>query len=115
MNGGNMLTFEKYQQEVRTTAVYPNSGNNFVYPALGLCGESGEVAEKIKKVLRDKDGVMDEQSRAALKKELGDCCWYISSLCSELGFTLEEVAQENLDKLRGRRERGTLHGSGDNR
>jgi NTP pyrophosphatase (non-canonical NTP hydrolase) len=66
-------------------------------------------------VLRDKAGVLDEETRAALKKELGDCLWYVARLSSELGFSMAEVAEGNIEKLRSRKARGTLQGSGDNR
>lgn len=109
------LTFDEYQKRSRKTAVYPQKGNNFVYPALGLAGETGEVIEKIKKVIRDKNGKIDEQSKEAIKKELGDVLWYLSQLCTEIGLSLEEVARENLEKLISRMKRGKLHGEGDNR
>lgn len=109
------MDFDDYQTEVSKTAVYPNVGDNLVYPALGLCGESGEVAEKVKKLIRDKGGVLDGETRLALKKELGDVLWYHARLCSELGFTMESVAEANIEKLRSRAARGTLQGSGDNR
>lgn len=109
------MTFDEYQKESRKTAKYPNIGNNFVYPTLGLCGESGEVAEKIKKVLRDKNGFVDEATKAEVAKELGDVLWYLSQIASELGLSLEEVASQNIKKLFSRLERGKLGGSGDNR
>lgn len=109
------FSFNEYQRQSRTTARYPDIGSNYVYPVLGLCGEAGEVSEKIKKLLRDKGGVVDDAFREAAKKELGDVLWYHAQLCSEFGFTMEEVAKGNLDKLFGRVERGTIHGSGDNR
>lgn len=109
------MTFDEYQKESRKTAKYPNIGNNFVYPTLGLSGESGEVAEKIKKVLRDKNGIIDEATRAEITKELGDVLWYLSQIASELGLPLENVASENIKKLFSRKERGKLGGSGDSR
>jgi len=109
------MTFEEYQAKSRVTALYPDQGKNFIYPTLGLTGESGEVAEKIKKVLRDKGGVIDDEVRGQVKKELGDVLWYLSQLASELGLTLEDVAAANIDKLYSRMERGTLHGNGDDR
>lgn len=109
------MNFDEYQELVQQTAIYPNQSNNFVYPALGLCGEAGEVAEKVKKAIRDDGGVLSEERRAALVKELGDCLWYISALSTELGVSLEDVAQQNLEKLFSRKARGTLSGSGDNR
>ncbi len=109
------MDFKEYQKLSRETAIYPNLGKNFIYPTLGLSGESGEIAEKVKKVLRDSDGVITNETRELLKKELGDVLWYLSQLSVEFGFTLEEVADENIKKLALRKEKGTLHGSGDNR
>jgi len=109
------MTFETYQKESRKTALYPNVDGNIIYPTLGLCGEAGEVAEKIKKVLRDKNGAVDEETRLAIKKELGDVLWYASQLASELGLSLDDVAQHNLEKLFSRKQRGVLGGDGDNR
>jgi len=84
------------------------------YDGLGL-GEAGEVQGKIKKIIRDNGGIIDEQARKEISKELGDCLWYITSMCQNLGITLESVATANIEKLQGRHERGTIHGSGDNR
>ena len=109
------MNFDNYQIEARRTAIYPNKDKNFVYPTLGLVGESGEVAEKIKKILRDKNGAIDYESKLALKKELGDVLWYISNLCDELGFSLNDVAKKNLEKLNLRLSRGKISGSGDDR
>lgn len=109
------LGFDQYQKESRKTAVYPNQGNNFIYPALGLAGETGEVLEKIKKIIRDKGGKLDEETREKIAKEIGDVLWYIAQLCTELGLSMEEVAKQNLEKLFSRKERGTLHGEGDER
>lgn len=109
------MTFEEYQKESRKTAVYPNAGKNFIYPTLGLSGESGEVAEKIKKVLRDKGGIIDDATRQEIAKELGDVLWYVAQIGSELGLSLENIASENIKKLFSRKDRGVLKGSGDNR
>ena len=109
------MDFDNYQIEARKTAIYPNKDKNFVYPTLGLVGESGEVAEKIKKILRDKNGIFDYESKLALKKELGDVLWYLSNLCDELEFSLNDVANENLEKLNLRISRGKISGSGDDR
>tara|TARA_Y100001978_G_scaffold195797_1_gene204506 strand:- start:1671 stop:2000 length:330 start_codon:yes stop_codon:yes gene_type:complete len=109
------MDFDTYQKIARKTAIYPNIGSNYVYPTLGLVGESGEVAEKIKKVIRDKNGKFDELERNSLKKELGDVLWYISNLCDELNLSLSEVADINLDKLHSRKLRGKISGSGDDR
>lgn len=109
------MTFEEYQIEARKTAIYPNMDNNFIYPALGLVGEAGEIAEKIKKVIRDDNYVITEEKRAEITKELGDVLWYIANLSKELGISMEDVASTNLAKLKSRQERDMLHGSGDNR
>ncbi|MBI2932631.1 MAG: nucleoside triphosphate pyrophosphohydrolase family protein [Planctomycetes bacterium] len=109
------MRFDEYQKRSRETAIYPDAGANFVYPTLGLAGEAGEVAEKVKKVLRDRGGRMDDETRATVKKELGDVLWYVAQLATELGLSLGEVAQENLAKLASRKERGVLGGSGDAR
>tara|TARA_Y100001968_G_scaffold117532_1_gene106992 strand:- start:361 stop:690 length:330 start_codon:yes stop_codon:yes gene_type:complete len=109
------MDFKSYQKKARETAQYPNLGQNNIYPTLGLMGEAGEVAEKVKKVLRDKNGIFDEQSKIALKKELGDVLWYLSNLCTEFNFNLDDVAIQNLEKLKSRAARGRISGSGDNR
>ena len=109
------MDFDNYQIEARKTAIYPDKDKNFIYPTLGLVGESGEVAEKIKKILRDKNGIFDYESKLALKKELGDVLWYLSNLCDELDFSLCDVAKENLLKLNSRLSRGKISGSGDDR
>ena len=109
------MDFDNYQIEARKTAIYPDKDKNFIYPTLGLVGESGEVAEKIKKILRDKNGIFDCESKLALKKELGDVLWYLSNLCDELDFSLSDVANENLEKLNLRLSKGKISGSGDDR
>ncbi len=109
------MDFKTYQRKARLTAQYPNLGSNNIYPTLGLVGEAGEVAEKVKKVIRDKEGIFDEESKNGIKKELGDVLWYLSNLCTEFDFSLEEVASQNLDKLNLRAARGKISGSGDDR
>jgi NTP pyrophosphatase (non-canonical NTP hydrolase) len=103
------VNFKEYQELAAKTAIYPEE-YRIVYPALGLAGESGEVAEKVKKYIRD--GNLD---RDLLAKELGDVLWYVSALSRDLGIDLDDVASRNIDKLRSRAERGTLRGSGDSR
>ena len=105
----------EYQKRSRVTALYPDNGNNFIYPTLGLCGEAGEVSEKIKKVLRDRGGIVDDQVRNEVSKELGDVLWYVAQLATELGLSLDNIAAANLEKLLSRKNRNMLHGSGDNR
>ena len=109
------MDFKTYQKQARLTAQYPNLGSNNIYPTLGLVGEAGEVAEKVKKVIRDKKGIFDEESKKGIKKELGDVLWYISNLCNEFNFELEEVALQNLEKLMLRAAKGKISGSGDDR
>ncbi|MEB3262937.1 MAG: nucleoside triphosphate pyrophosphohydrolase family protein [Synechococcus sp.] len=109
------MDLRSYQQLSRATARYPDAGQNPIYPTLGLCGEAGEVADKVKKVLRDGGGVFDDAVRQGLEAELGDVLWYVAQLATELGLDLEAVAQANLDKLASRAARGVLGGSGDTR
>ena len=109
------MNFETYQINARKTAIYPNLGSNYVYPILGLVGESGEVAEKVKKVMRDKNGVFDDETLMGLKKELGDVLWYVSNICCEFNMSLDDIAKENLNKLEKRSLEGKIKGSGDNR
>jgi len=109
------INFNEYQSEATKTAAYPNIGNNIYYPTLGLCGESGEVAEKIKKIFRDDNGIVTNESKLKLEKELGDVLWYVAQLATELDLSLDEIATNNIRKLQSRKERNQLHGSGDNR
>jgi NTP pyrophosphatase (non-canonical NTP hydrolase) len=109
------MDLNAYQQGARQTARYPDVGSNPIYPTLGLCGEAGEVADKVKKVLRDHGGVFSPEQREALKLELGDVLWYVAQLASELGFELEEIGAANLDKLASRSARNVIAGSGDHR
>ena len=109
------MDFKTYQKHARLTAQYPNLGSNYIYPTLGLVGEAGEVAEKVKKVIRDKKGVFDDESKKGLKKELGDVLWYISNLCTEFNFNLDDIALKNLEKLNLRAAKGKISGSGDAR
>jgi len=88
---------------------------NLIYHVLGLTNEAGEVAGKVKKVIRDKGNVWDQVDRDALAQELGDVLWYLSRVASHFDFTLEEIAQMNLEKIASRKARGVLGGSGDNR
>ncbi len=110
------LSFNDYQERTADTAIYPGQGEltGLLYVGLGL-GEAGEIQGKMKKVLRDDSGVLSDEKRAAIAAELGDLMWYVAQTASELGVSLGDVAQANLDKLAGRKERGTLQGSGDSR
>jgi NTP pyrophosphatase (non-canonical NTP hydrolase) len=108
------MTLDEYQAAALSTAIYPTE-RRIVYPALGLSGESGEVADKIKKVIRDHHAEFSEQQCRDIAIELGDVLWYCAAMARDLGFSLDEVAQMNVDKLKSRRQRGAIHGSGDNR
>ncbi len=109
------MDLREYQEKSRKTAGYPAIGHAVIYPTLGLVNEAGEVAGKIKKVFRDKGGEITEETRGALKAELGDVLWYLAQICTELELSLEEVAEYNITKLYGRLERGVIRGDGDNR
>lgn len=111
------LRLNDYQDSATKTAIYPGSGSvaGLTYTALGLAGEAGEVANKVKKIIRDNGGVLDTAHREKVLKELGGVLWYAAQVAKELGFSLNYVAQRNLDELASRQERGTLQGDGDNR
>lgn len=108
------MNFSEYQQEARKTAIYPEEFK-IIYTALGLVGESGEVAEKIKKVIRDKGGNFSTDDKTEITKELSDVLWYVANLAADLDIDLGLIAAVNLEKLRSRQERDKLKGSGDNR
>ena len=107
--------FETYQRESRKTWGVIHVDHPIVYPTLGLANEAGEVAGKIKKIFREKGGVIGEADRQALKYELGDVLWYLTQICTELDLTLEQVAAANLEKLFARQARGLIRGEGDDR
>lgn len=107
------MTLNEYQHAALETAVYPEE-YRIIYPALGMTGEAGEVADKVKKVIRDYGSFTDERKREIVK-EIGDVLWYCAVLANDLGYTLEEVGIINIEKLKSRKERGCIGGSGDNR
>lgn len=107
------MNFNEYQKKSRKTAKYPEK--NFVYPALGLNGEAGEVAEKVKKVIRDKGGKLDQETKEDIGRELGDVLWYLAQMATELGLSLDDIAEQNISKLFSRLRRGKISGSGDKR
>lgn len=109
------MDFKEYQVKAKVTAGYPDQGDNVVYPTLGLCGESGEVADKIKKVIRDHKGIFTDDRKLGIQKELGDVLWYIAAIASELDLDLNTIAEINIQKLSSRNARGKLGGDGDNR
>ena len=105
---------DMYQKVALTTAIYPRE-QAIIYPTLGLTGEAGEVANKVKKIIRDGSDSKDEKLVSEIKAEIGDCLWYIAVLASDFDIKLSDIASANLEKLEKRKERGTIHGSGDNR
>jgi NTP pyrophosphatase (non-canonical NTP hydrolase) len=108
------MNFNEYQIKSRKFAIYRKKNNNLIYPLLGLIGESGEIAEKIKRVIRG-DTKFDKKLQIETAKELGDVLWYLSQLASELNIKLEDVANNNIKKLESRKERNKIKGKGDNR
>jgi NTP pyrophosphatase (non-canonical NTP hydrolase) len=108
------MRFDDYQKAALRTAIYAER-HRVIYPALGLASEAGEVAGKVKKVLRDQDGAFDKAPIEAIKDELGDVLWYVAVLAADLGLSLEQIAADNVAKLAARRQRGTIGGAGDHR
>jgi len=109
------MNFNEYQEFCMTTAIYPKRHKNVQYTALGLAGESGEFANKVKKVERDSGGRITHESREAMAEELGDALWYIAMAADEINYSLETIVKKNVSKLTSRKERGMVGGSGDNR
>lgn len=109
------MNLDTYQALARKTAIYPNMGDNLSYPALGLTGEAGEVAERVKKVIRDQQGKLTDKIRMDIALELGDVLWYVSALAAEIGYNLSDIGNLNLQKLKSRQERDKIHGEGDYR
>ena len=114
-----MTHFNDYAEETDRTAIYPdaNEGNfeALAYVGLGLSGEAGEIANQIKKIIRDDDGEVTPERLAYITKEIGDVLWYTARLCRELELDMDEIAENNIEKLLNRQKRGVLQGSGDNR
>jgi NTP pyrophosphatase (non-canonical NTP hydrolase) len=105
---------DMYQKVALTTAIYPRE-QAIIYPTLGLTGEAGEVANKVKKIIRDGTDKNNEDMVQEISAEIGDCLWYIAVLADDIGFKLSDIANSNLIKLENRKQKGTIHGSGDNR
>ena len=114
-----MMKFNEYQSKAIKFDLFKNNasicGNGFLEKVLGLVGEAGETADKFKKIIRDKNGAISDEDRTAIMKELGDVLWYISSIASYLGLSLDDVAQMNIKKLDERDKHNSLHGEGDDR
>ncbi|DAZ89906.1 MazG nucleotide pyrophosphohydrolase domain [Mycobacteroides abscessus subsp. abscessus] len=113
-------TLTEYQRRAAETAIYPGaddieSVDGLAYVTMGLVGEAGEIANKVKKILRDDGGVITASARLRLVFELGDVLWYLAQTATQLGIDLDSIAGMNIAKLASRSERGTLQGSGDAR
>lgn len=123
------MTLDEYQVKAKSTAVFPTClvdsvtqngivtqrPANFVYPALGLAGEAGEVADKYKKIIRDNHGVFTIEDKESIAYELGDVLWYVAVLADDLGYSLDKIGEMNTEKLTSRKIRNKLSGNGDNR
>jgi NTP pyrophosphatase (non-canonical NTP hydrolase) len=106
------MTFEEYQIESRKTDIYPHDNTRIHCYIHGLCSEAGELAGLIKKSVRDNGGYINPDK---FRAEIGDCLWYIARLIEISGKNFQAIAQENIEKLRKRKQNGTIQGSGDNR
>ena len=106
------MNFNDYQTAAKSTAVYKQP---IIYPTLGLTGEAGEVAEKVKKMIRDDDGILTPERKELLIKELGDVLWYLAMVSHDIGVDLNTIAITNINKLSKRKEKGMLKGDGDTR
>ncbi len=111
------MTFDEYHKKALATADEQSDDEFQIYMArvLGVVGEAGEVADKFKKIVWHKEGVLNSADKEEIKKELGDVLWYLAALADALGYTLDEVATANIDKLKSRKKKNTLRGNGDNR
>lgn len=108
------MNLNEYQEKAVSTAIYP-SEMVIVYPALGLNGEAGEVAEKVKKMIRDNNGILSDEIRESIIKELGDVLWYVANTANDINASLDEIANVNIEKLNKRKQENKLKGSGDDR
>ncbi len=110
------MDFKEYQRLAHRTSTMPKIGTEtYVYPTLGLAGESGELANKIKKIFRDDKGVLTDQRKEEVKHELGDMLWYVAEICTCMNIELDDIAQANINMLASRLERNKISGDGDNR
>ena len=113
------MNFQEYEEAALNHAIYDNE---LIYPVLGLVSEAGEVADKLKKLMRDEEVEivdpavdLDYEQKRAIAQELGDVLWYLTAAASDIGYDLDEIAHLNLEKLNDRKRRGRIKGSGDNR
>lgn len=110
------MHFNDYQKKSRKTATYPKiGGHGFLYPAIGLAGEAGELMNKVQKIFRDDRNKVTKEKKDEIKEELGDVLWFAAQLATELGIQLSDVAKGNMKKLESRRKRGVIKGNGDRR
>tara|TARA_R110001632_G_scaffold778_2_gene2879 strand:+ start:42 stop:419 length:378 start_codon:yes stop_codon:yes gene_type:complete len=108
------MDFNKYQETAVETAIYPST-HRILYPALGMAGEAGEVANKVKKIIRDGPENMPDDWKDQIAGEIGDVLWYCAALSNDIGIPLALIAAQNRDKLLARKQKGTIQGSGDKR
>jgi NTP pyrophosphatase (non-canonical NTP hydrolase) len=108
------MDFNKYQETAVETAIYPST-HRILYPALGMAGEAGEVANKVKKIIRDGPENMPDDWKDQIASEIGDVLWYCAALSNDIGIPLALIAAQNRDKLLARKQKGTIQGSGDKR
>lgn len=108
------MTLNEYQLKALETATFPQE-MAIIYPSLGMNGEAGEVADKVKKVIRDYNGMFTPECNLEIAKEIGDVLWYCAVLANSLGYSLDKIGEMNIQKLASRQQRGVLCGNGDNR
>lgn len=116
------MTFDEYQEQASRTAHFegdceglPSRNYGIMYCALGLGGEAGEALEKVKKLMRDNNGVLTDERRFMIESEIGDVLWYAAMLSDQIGSSLGEAAENNLRKIASRSARNMIHGDGDTR
>lgn len=110
------MTFDEYQQQALTTVISDgNEFNDLLHWVLGINGEAGEIAEKVKKIIRDKGGKVSDADKKEMGREIGDVLWYLAVFAHHLGISFDDIANANLNKLADRQKRGVLGGAGDNR
>jgi NTP pyrophosphatase (non-canonical NTP hydrolase) len=110
------MTLDEYQKRALQTAVFNDDEfKDTAHWVFGITGEAGEIAEKMKKIIRDKDGIINKADKQELVKEVGDVLWYLAVFAKQLNVSFEEIGRVNLDKLQSRKDRDVIKGSGDNR
>lgn len=111
------MDFDEYEKLARRTATFDGKQKEFelLYLTLGVAGEAGEIAEKVKKILRNDNGVITDEKREEIQREIGDVLWYLSQLSRVFGFKFSDAAKANIKKLKDRQERGVLISAGDYR